>query len=115
MLRDRFPTVGDLFDQRRPKISDRGVAEHPTSGQMLHPNRKLRLAPLYVRQSPGLKPSPRGLETLYLREKLCPCISTKSDKRRSDVNHACAFRMGEQSPECRLAIAVSTDHHKGRR
>ena len=83
-----------------PKISDRGVAEHPTSGQMLHPNRKLRLAPspLYVRQSPGLKPSPRGLETLYLREKLCPCISTKSDKRRSDVNHACAFRMGEQSP-----------------
>ena len=45
------------------EISDRGVAEHPASGQMLTLTVSLAWPPLYVRQSRGLKQSPR-METL---------------------------------------------------
>ena len=75
------------------EISDRSVAEHPASGQMLHPNRKLRLALLYVRHLRGLKQSLRGMETLHLREK----FSRASPPRA--INAAPAFTNGGQGPK----------------
>ena len=88
------------------------MAEKLASRQMFHSNHKPRLAPLYIRRPRGLERGPRGGETLHPSEKFFPLLPTEGDECSSGVFQPITVR--EQRHECAgLAVAVSTDHHKG--
>ena len=96
------------------QASHRRMSQSLASGQVLHAHYQLGTAPLSIRQSRGLKRSPRRGETLNLKQKVCPRIVTKRDECRPGVIQSRAVVMREQSPECPgLAVTISADHHKG--
>ena len=78
------------------------MAEHLTSGQMLHSDHKSWLTPLYVRRPRGLERGPRRGETLHLSEKLFPLISIKRDE-----NYTSLYTLGDShiSDHCAVARA----------